>query len=174
VLIRHYCIRNYQEGPAALARECRPLPERDSAVTGYRFIDEKFETLESYGPHNVRQFVEETAALGATLGFFWTLAAELPAQMAGAYIGEHYWHHGRPVVFFRATQIRTWLECKAINNYSCRRLSSSDMHKVKLFLVASLSETENTEAKEAQEAFVREFPAADIQKVFPPKHQSEF
>lgn len=105
--------------------------------------------------------------LGTTLGFFWTLTAELPAQMAGAYIGEHYWHHGRPVVFFRATQTRTWLECKTMNNHSCRRLSSSDMHKVKLFLVPSLSEAENVEAKEAQEAFVREFPAADIQKVFP-------
>ncbi|HDR2621405.1 TPA: lipase family protein [Enterobacter chuandaensis] len=105
--------------------------------------------------------------LGASLGFFWTLTAELPAQMAGAYIGEHYWHHGSPVVFFRATQTRTWLECKTMNNHTCRRLSSSDMHKVKLFLVPSLSEAENTEAKEAQESFVREFPAADIQKVFP-------
>jgi type VI secretion system protein VasL len=105
--------------------------------------------------------------LGATLGFFWTLTAELPMQMAGAYIGEHYWHHGSPVVFFRATQTRTWLECKTMNNHTCRRLSSSDMHKVKLFLVPSLSEAENTEAKEAQVAFVREFPAADIQKVFP-------
>lgn len=105
--------------------------------------------------------------LGATLGFFWTLTAGLPAQMAGAYIGEHYWHHGKPVVFFRTTQTRTWLECKAINNYSCRRLSSSDMHKVKLFLVPSLSETENAKAREAQQAFVREFPAEDIQKVFP-------
>lgn len=105
--------------------------------------------------------------LGATLGFFWTLTAELPVQMAGAYIGEHYWHHGSPVVFFRATQTRTWLECKTMNSHTCRRLSSSDMHKVKLFLVPSLSEAENAEAKEAQEAFVREFPAADIQKVFP-------
>ncbi|WP_262749801.1 lipase family protein [Enterobacter quasiroggenkampii] len=105
--------------------------------------------------------------LGTTLGFFWTLTAELPAQMAGAYIGEHYWHHGRPVVFFRATQTRTWLECKTMNSHTCRRLSSSDMHKVKLFLVPSLSEPENAEAKEAQEAFVREFPTADFQKVFP-------
>ncbi|MFY7112798.1 lipase family protein [Enterobacter cloacae complex sp. SHL020] len=106
-------------------------------------------------------------SLGATLGFFWTLTAELPAQMAGAYVGEHYWHHGSPVVFFRATQTRTWLECKTMNSHTCRRLSSSDMHKVKLFLVPSLSEAENSEAKDAQEAFVREFPAADIQKVFP-------
>ena len=112
--------------------------------------------------------------LGTTLGFFWTLTAGLPAQMAGAYIGEHYWHHGKPVVFFRTTQTRAWLECKAINNYSCRRLSSSDMHKVKLFLVPSLSETENAEAKEAQEAFMRQFPAEDIQKVFPRNTNPDF
>ncbi|MTH45963.1 lipase family protein, partial [Intestinirhabdus alba] len=105
--------------------------------------------------------------LGTTLGFFWTLTVELPAQMAGAYIGEHYWQPGSPVVFFRATQTRTWLECKAINNYSCRRLKSSDMYKVKLFLVPSLSEVKNTEAKEAQEAFIGEFPAEDIRKIFP-------
>ena len=112
--------------------------------------------------------------LGTTLGFFWTLVAELPAQMAGAYIGEHYWHHGSPVVFFRATQTRTWLECKAMNNYSCRRLRAADMHKVKLFLVPSLSETENMEAKEAQEAFVREFPAEDIRRVFPRNTNPDF
>ncbi|AUU93305.1 nucleotidyl transferase AbiEii/AbiGii toxin family protein [Phytobacter diazotrophicus] len=67
----YYCIRNYKEGPAALARECRPLLDHDSAVSGYRFIDEKFETLESYGPHSVKQFVEETAALGERTADQW-------------------------------------------------------------------------------------------------------
>lgn len=105
--------------------------------------------------------------LGTTLGFFWTLTAELPAQMAGAYVGEHYWHHGKPVVFFRTTQTGTYEECKTMNSHTCRRLSYREMHKVKLFLVPSLAETENEEAKEAQEAFVREFPLADIQKIFP-------
>ncbi len=105
--------------------------------------------------------------LGTTLGFFWTLTAELPAQMAGAYVGEHYWHHGKPVVFFRTTQTGTYEECKTMNSHTCRRLSYRQMHKVKLFLVPSLAETENEEAKEAQEAFIREFPLADIQKIFP-------
>jgi hypothetical protein len=106
--------------------------------------------------------------LGSTLGFFWTLTAELPAQMAGAYVGEHYWHHGKPVVFFRTTQTGSYEECKVMMNpTTCRRLSYSQQYKVKLFLVPSLGDTENEEAKEAQEAFVREFPLADIQKVFP-------
>ncbi|EOF7416263.1 lipase family protein [Salmonella enterica] len=105
--------------------------------------------------------------LGSTLGFFWTLTAELPAQMAGAYVGEHFWHHGRPVVFFRTTQTGSYVECKTMNQHTCRRLKYSQMHKIKLFLVPSLAETENEEAKEAQEAFIREFPAADVQKIFP-------
>lgn len=106
--------------------------------------------------------------LGSTLGFFWTLTAEIPAQMAGAYVGEHYWHHGKPVVFFRTTQTGSYEECKVMMNpATCRRLRYSQLYKIKLFLVPSLAETENEEAKEAQEAFIREFPLADIQKIFP-------
>ncbi|HHL2500962.1 TPA: lipase family protein [Yersinia enterocolitica] len=106
--------------------------------------------------------------LGTTLGFFWTLTAELPAQMAGAYVGEHYWHHGKPVVFFRTTQTGSSEECRVMMNpNTCRRLKYSQQYKVKLFLVPSLAEAENEEAKEAQEAFIREFPLADTQKIFP-------
>ncbi|MGX5108236.1 lipase family protein [Enterobacter cloacae] len=138
------------------------------AVTHYRHVNDS-DTITSvpFDANLDNWLYGKFGPLGTTLGFFWTLTAELLMQMAGAYIGEHYWHHGSPVVFFRATQTRTWLECKTMNSHTCRRLSSSDMHKVKLFLVPSLSEAENAEAKEAQEAFVREFPAADIQKVFP-------
>jgi type VI secretion system protein VasL len=136
-------------------------------ITHYRHVNDS-DTITSvpFDANLDNWLYDKFGPLGTTLGFFWTLTAELPAQMAGAYIGEHYWHHGRPVVFFRATQTRTWLECKTMNSHTCR-LSSSDMHKVKLFLVPSLSEPENAEAKEAQEAFVREFPTADFQKVFP-------
>ncbi|EOA7740544.1 lipase family protein [Escherichia coli] len=105
--------------------------------------------------------------LGSTLGFFWTLLVELPVQMTGAYTGEHFWHHGKPVVFFRATQTGSYEECKTMNSHTCRRLSFSQQYKIKLFLVPSLAEVENEEAKEAQEAFVREFPVEDIQRIFP-------
>ncbi len=113
--------------------------------------------------------------LGSTLGFFWTLLAELPAQMVGAYVGEHYWHHGKPVVFFRTTQTHSSEECQVMMNpNTCRRLSYSLPRKAKLFLVPSLSETENEEAKEAQEAFVREYPGEDMQRIFPRNTNPKF
>lgn len=113
--------------------------------------------------------------LGSTLGFFWTLLAELPAQMVGAYVGEHYWHHGKPVVFFRTTQTNSSEECQVMMNpNTCRRLSYSLPRKAKLFLVPSLSETENEEAKEAQEAFVREYPGEDMQRIFPRNTNPKF
>lgn len=113
--------------------------------------------------------------LGSTLGFFWTLLAELPTQMVGAYVGEHYWHHGKPVVFFRTTQTHSSEECQVMMNpNTCRRLSYSLPRKAKLFLVPSLSEMENVEAKEAQEAFVREYPGEDMQRIFPRNTNPKF
>jgi len=106
--------------------------------------------------------------LGSVLGFFWTLLAELPAQMAGAYLGEHYWHHGKPVVFFRTTQTNGWEECRVMMNpNTCRRLSYTLPAKARLFLVPSLSETENTKAKQAQETFISKYSQKDIDNIFP-------
>ena len=106
--------------------------------------------------------------LGATLGFFWTLLVELPVQMAGAYVGEHYWHHGKPVVFFRTTQTNSWEECRVMMNpNTCRRLSYSLPAKARLFLVPSLSEAENNKAKQAQQTFIDKYPKEDIERIFP-------
>lgn len=106
--------------------------------------------------------------LGSVLGFFWTLLAELPAQMAGAYLGEHYWHHGKPVVFFRTTQTNSWEECRVMMNpNTCRRLSYTLPAKARLFLVPSLSEAENNKAKQSQETFIRKYPKEDIERIFP-------
>jgi hypothetical protein len=60
----YYCIRNYPGGIAALAADCLPLLKHQNAVNGYTFINEKFETLESFGPTCVRRFVEESQILG--------------------------------------------------------------------------------------------------------------
>ena len=60
----YYCVRNYPKGIAALAEDCRPLLEHPSGAKGYGLINEKFDTLESYGPTCVRKFVEETRLLG--------------------------------------------------------------------------------------------------------------
>ncbi len=60
----YYCIRNYPDGPAALAEACRPILAHTSGESGYRHIAGKFRTAEDYGPTCVRQFVEDTKVLG--------------------------------------------------------------------------------------------------------------
>ena len=60
----YYCIRNYQDGPEALAEACRPLLEHASGARGFGFIAGKFDTVEGFGPTCVRKFVEETKLLG--------------------------------------------------------------------------------------------------------------
>jgi hypothetical protein len=60
----HYCIRNYPGGAEALAEDCRPLLQYESAQAGYGYINAKFESADSYGPTSVRIFVEESTALG--------------------------------------------------------------------------------------------------------------
>ena len=60
----YYSIRNYAGGIDALAEACRPLLEHESAKEGYRYIAEKFETVDSFGPTCVRRFVEDTQILG--------------------------------------------------------------------------------------------------------------
>jgi len=50
----YYCVRNYPDGIDALARECRPLLGHASGETGFRYIGEKFDTFEGYGPTCVR------------------------------------------------------------------------------------------------------------------------
>ncbi|WP_292532505.1 nucleotidyl transferase AbiEii/AbiGii toxin family protein [Methylocystis sp.] len=60
----YYCVRNYPGGPEALAEACRALLEHDSAARGYRYIAEKFDRVDNYGPDRVRRFVQDTNALG--------------------------------------------------------------------------------------------------------------
>jgi hypothetical protein len=60
----YYCIRNYPGGIKALAQDCEPLLKRKNALEGYQRIAGKFETLDSFGPTSVKQFVEETSILG--------------------------------------------------------------------------------------------------------------
>jgi len=60
----YYCIRNFPGGINALAEECRAVLEEESGEKGYLAINEKFETIESYGPTSVRNFVEETQIVG--------------------------------------------------------------------------------------------------------------
>ena len=59
----YYCIRNYPDGPDALAAECRPLLDHPSGRQGFEHIASKFNELGGYGPSSVRQFVEDTDIL---------------------------------------------------------------------------------------------------------------
>ncbi len=59
----YYCIRNYPGGPNALAKACRPMLEHEDGRNSYTTIDEKFETVDGFGPTSVRKFVEGTRAL---------------------------------------------------------------------------------------------------------------
>lgn len=59
----YYCIRNYPDGIEALADVCKPLLEHQSGAQGYKFISDKFDDPEGYGPTSVRKFVDETAIL---------------------------------------------------------------------------------------------------------------
>lgn len=60
----YYCIRNYPDGIAALTEACRAILGHTSGEQGYRYIDEKFDTADGYGPTCVRRFVEDTRILG--------------------------------------------------------------------------------------------------------------
>ncbi|WP_248769403.1 nucleotidyl transferase AbiEii/AbiGii toxin family protein [Pseudomonas sp. MWU12-2345] len=67
----YYCVRNYPDGIEALARECRPVLERDSGEQGFRYIADKFDVVEGYGPTSVRRFVEDTQILGERTADQW-------------------------------------------------------------------------------------------------------
>ncbi len=60
----YYCIRNYPDGLEALAAACKPVLEHESGGVGYAYIAEKFGAFDAYGPVSVRNFVEDTLALG--------------------------------------------------------------------------------------------------------------
>ncbi|WP_175688761.1 nucleotidyl transferase AbiEii/AbiGii toxin family protein [Burkholderia anthina] len=60
----YFCVRNYPDGISGLAQACRPLLDFDSGATGFRYIAEKFDTPDGFGPTSVRRFVEDTRLLG--------------------------------------------------------------------------------------------------------------
>lgn len=62
----YYSIRNFEGGPDALAAACKPLLEHESALQGYRYIAEKFDKPDSYGPDRVRRFVGDNPPDGRT------------------------------------------------------------------------------------------------------------
>jgi hypothetical protein len=60
----YYCIRNFPDGVEALANQCRPLLAEKSGLKGFQGIAAKFRSYDDYGPTCVREFVEDSHALG--------------------------------------------------------------------------------------------------------------
>lgn len=60
----YYCVRNYVDGPEALAEACIPVLAEKSGAIGYSYIAQKFDDVDGYGPTCVRRFIEETDLLG--------------------------------------------------------------------------------------------------------------
>jgi hypothetical protein len=71
----YYCIRNYPNGIDALAADCKALLAHPSGAEGYGFINEKFDTLEGFGPTCVKNFVAESNILGGRTEEQWQLDA---------------------------------------------------------------------------------------------------
>lgn len=71
----YYCILNYPGGVEALAEDSRPLLKYTSGAKGYRFIAEKFDSVDGHGPTCVRQFVEKSDILGDRTPDQWQMDA---------------------------------------------------------------------------------------------------
>lgn len=67
----YYCIRNYPDGIQALAEACQPLLDHEGGAAGYKWIGEKFDTADGYGPTSVRHFVENSHILGDRSAAAW-------------------------------------------------------------------------------------------------------
>lgn len=59
----YYCVRNYPDGIDALAKKCMELLSQESGKQGYTFINQKFDTVEGYGPTCVKKFVSDSGVL---------------------------------------------------------------------------------------------------------------
>lgn len=60
----YFSIRNFPGGIEELAKECMPLLEHQSGVTGFGHIASKFKTPDDFGPTSVRNFVSDSDIMG--------------------------------------------------------------------------------------------------------------
>lgn len=67
----YYSIRNFPGGVQALAEATGPLMEVESAREGFTLLAGKFESVDGFGPTCVRQFVENSEALGERTADQW-------------------------------------------------------------------------------------------------------
>ena len=71
----YYCIRNFSGGIKTLADLCKPLLKYPSGLNGYKYIAEKFNSPDGFGPTCVRNFVNETQIMGDRTADQWQVDA---------------------------------------------------------------------------------------------------
>ncbi len=85
----YYCIRNFPGGVDALVTATFPTLRVETAKEGYRLIEDKFRTVDDFGPTSVRQFVDGSPLLGGRTADQWQQDAfgQVDARLAGLDLG---------------------------------------------------------------------------------------
>ena len=85
----YYCIRNFPGGVDALVTATLPTLRVETAKEGYRLIEDKFRTVDDFGPTSVRQFVDGSPLLGGRTADQWQQDAfgQVGAWLAGLDLG---------------------------------------------------------------------------------------
>lgn len=146
------------------------------SFTHFRHVNDS-DTIPSVPPDaNVDNWLyNKFGYLGETLGFFWAAMFQLPGQAIGVDMGNHFWHHGNPVIFFRTTQTAEYKDYPVMANpniYTSRRYSLP--LRTKLYLVPTLSLSDNGVAREAQETLVKDITPEKMKNLFPPNTNPSF
>lgn len=139
-----------------------------SSITHYRHVNDN-DPVPAVPPEaNVdNELYNLWGPVGSILGMTWSVG-ELMAYQLKSW-GDCFWHHGKIVAFFTATQFREWKECKISfpEPAGCITLSGPLPIAAKLYLVPSLAEVESEEAGKRQYEYKKSLTAHDLNKYFP-------
>lgn len=139
-----------------------------SGITHYRHVNDN-DPVPAVPPEaNVdNELYNLWGPVGALLGMTWSVG-ELMAYQLKSW-GDCFWHHGKIVAFFTATQFREWKECKISfpEPAGCITLSGPLPITAKLYLVPSFAEVESEEAGKKQHEYKKSLTANDLSKYFP-------
>jgi hypothetical protein len=138
-----------------------------SSITHYRHVNDN-DPVPAVPPEaNVdNELYRLWGPVGALLGMTWSVG-ELMAYQLKPW-GDCFWHHGKIVAFFTATQFREWKECKVSfpEQAGCITLSGPMAIKAKLYLVPSLADSESNSAGEKQHEYKESLTTNDLHKYF--------
>jgi hypothetical protein len=117
--------------------------------------------------------------LGPDLGYLWSTGELLASKIME--FGDPYWHHGNPVLFFKAQQSVLTTETQQNvqgGNDGPRQPQSRVIRTVlpkftKLYLVPSLSDDKSRYANEQQKALIQSLSRDSLKQYFPPYSNPE-